>query len=104
MQGVDHRHIQRELGDVVIHLHTPTVLSSSAVRVQWSVRGQYSPYVVLHVLYIRVRMNGKGSNVQIPVNVNKTFMIANYIKAKGLGFANKTGRHVLNKGSFVIIF
>lgn len=39
MQGVDHRHIQRELGDVVIHLHTPTVISSSAVRVQWMVRG-----------------------------------------------------------------
>lgn len=41
MQGVDHRHIQRELGDVVIHLHTPTVLSSSAVRVQWMVREEY---------------------------------------------------------------
>lgn len=39
MQGVDHRHIQRELADVVIHLRTPTVLSSSAVRVQWTVRG-----------------------------------------------------------------
>ncbi|XP_049896723.1 roundabout homolog 1-like [Epinephelus moara] len=44
MQGVDHRHIQRELGDVVIHLHTPTVLSSSAVRVQWMVE-QQSPYI-----------------------------------------------------------
>ena len=38
MQGVDHRHIQRELADVVIHLHIPAVLSSSAVRVQWMVR------------------------------------------------------------------
>nr|XP_040038152.1 roundabout homolog 1-like isoform X2 [Gasterosteus aculeatus aculeatus] len=44
MQGVDHRHIQRELGDVVIHLHTPTVVSSSAVRVQWMVE-QQSPYI-----------------------------------------------------------
>ncbi|XP_031712862.1 roundabout homolog 1-like isoform X1 [Anarrhichthys ocellatus] len=44
MQGVDHRHIQRELGDVVIHLHTPTVVSSSAVRVQWKVE-QQSPYI-----------------------------------------------------------
>ncbi|XP_034462827.1 roundabout homolog 1-like isoform X3 [Hippoglossus hippoglossus] len=43
MQGVDHRHIQRELGDVVIHMHTPTVLSSSAVRLQWMVE-QQSPY------------------------------------------------------------
>lgn len=38
MPGVDHRHIQRELGNVVIRLHTPTVISSSAVRVQWTVR------------------------------------------------------------------
>ncbi|XP_071316928.1 roundabout homolog 1-like isoform X1 [Trachinotus anak] len=44
MQGVDHRHIQRELGDVVIHLHTPAVLSSSAVRLQWMVE-QQSPYI-----------------------------------------------------------
>lgn len=36
-QGVDHRQIQRELGDVVIHLHNPTILSSSSVRVQWTV-------------------------------------------------------------------
>lgn len=36
-QGVDHGQIQRELGDVVIHLHNPTILSSSSVRVQWTV-------------------------------------------------------------------
>uniref|UniRef100_A0A3B4BJW3 Roundabout, axon guidance receptor, homolog 1 (Drosophila) n=1 Tax=Periophthalmus magnuspinnatus TaxID=409849 RepID=A0A3B4BJW3_9GOBI len=42
--GVDHRHIQRELGDVVIHLHTPTVLSSSSVRLQWMVE-QPSLYI-----------------------------------------------------------
>ncbi|XP_029925047.1 roundabout homolog 1-like [Myripristis murdjan] len=44
IQGVDHRQIQKELGDVVIHLHTPTILSSSAVRVQWMV-AQQSPYI-----------------------------------------------------------
>lgn len=36
-QGVDHRQIQKELGDVVIHLHNPTILSSSSVWVQWTV-------------------------------------------------------------------
>ncbi|KAM3869297.1 roundabout homolog 1-like [Diretmus argenteus] len=44
LQGVDHRVIQRELGDVVVQLHTPTILSSSAVRVQWMVE-QQSPYI-----------------------------------------------------------
>ncbi|KAJ8368422.1 hypothetical protein SKAU_G00084500 [Synaphobranchus kaupii] len=43
-QGVDHRQIQRELGDVVIHLHNPTILSSSSVRVQWTVE-QQSHYI-----------------------------------------------------------
>uniref|UniRef100_A0A671P110 Roundabout homolog 1-like n=1 Tax=Sinocyclocheilus anshuiensis TaxID=1608454 RepID=A0A671P110_9TELE len=43
-QGVDHGQIQRELGDVVIHLHNPTILSSSSVRVQWTVE-QQSQYV-----------------------------------------------------------
>uniref|UniRef100_A0A8C6TPG1 Roundabout, axon guidance receptor, homolog 1 (Drosophila) n=1 Tax=Neogobius melanostomus TaxID=47308 RepID=A0A8C6TPG1_9GOBI len=43
-QGVDHRQIQKELGDVLIHLHNPTILSSSSVRVQWTVSGQ-SQYI-----------------------------------------------------------
>lgn len=36
-QGVDHKQIQRELGDVIIHLHNPTILSSSSVKIQWTV-------------------------------------------------------------------
>uniref|UniRef100_A0AAV2J6Y8 Fibronectin type-III domain-containing protein n=1 Tax=Knipowitschia caucasica TaxID=637954 RepID=A0AAV2J6Y8_KNICA len=43
-QGVDHRQIQTELGDVLIHLHNPSILSSSSVRVQWTVE-QQSPYI-----------------------------------------------------------
>uniref|UniRef100_A0A3Q3K0T7 Roundabout, axon guidance receptor, homolog 1 (Drosophila) n=1 Tax=Monopterus albus TaxID=43700 RepID=A0A3Q3K0T7_MONAL len=43
-QGVDHRQIQRELGEVVIHLHNPTILSSSSVLVQWTVE-QQSQYI-----------------------------------------------------------
>ncbi|XP_035391356.1 roundabout homolog 1-like [Electrophorus electricus] len=44
IQGVDHRQIQKELGDVVIRLHKPTILSSSSVRVQWTVE-QQSQYI-----------------------------------------------------------
>ncbi|XP_063058202.1 roundabout homolog 1-like [Engraulis encrasicolus] len=44
IQGVDHRHIQKELGDVVIHLHNPVILSSSSVRVHWTVE-QQSQYI-----------------------------------------------------------
>lgn len=36
-QGVDHKQVQRELGNVVLHLHNPTILSSSAIEVHWTV-------------------------------------------------------------------
>ncbi|CAG01543.1 unnamed protein product [Tetraodon nigroviridis] len=50
--GVDHRHIQKELGDVVVHLHTPTIVSSSAVRLQWVVE-QQSPYIQGYKVFYR---------------------------------------------------
>ncbi|KAM9846369.1 roundabout homolog 1-like [Aulostomus maculatus] len=52
IQGMDPRHIQRELEDVLIHLHTPVVLSSSAVSVQWKVE-QQSPYIQGYKLLYR---------------------------------------------------
>ncbi|XP_051782260.1 roundabout homolog 1 isoform X1 [Erpetoichthys calabaricus] len=51
-QGIDHKQIQRELGDVVIHLHNPTILSSSSVKIQWTVE-QQSPYVQGYKLLYR---------------------------------------------------
>uniref|UniRef100_A0A5F8G8U9 Roundabout guidance receptor 1 n=2 Tax=Monodelphis domestica TaxID=13616 RepID=A0A5F8G8U9_MONDO len=43
-QGVDHKQVQRELGNVVLHLHNPTVLSSSSIEVHWTV-DQQSQYI-----------------------------------------------------------
>lgn len=37
-QGVDHRHVQKELGNVVVRLHNPVVLSPTAIQVTWTVR------------------------------------------------------------------
>ncbi|XP_037125480.1 roundabout homolog 1-like isoform X1 [Syngnathus acus] len=51
-EGTDPSHIQRELGDVVIHLNTPTVVSSSAVRVNWMVE-QHSVYIQGYKLLYR---------------------------------------------------
>uniref|UniRef100_A0A8C8DU96 Roundabout guidance receptor 2 n=1 Tax=Oryzias sinensis TaxID=183150 RepID=A0A8C8DU96_9TELE len=34
-QGVDHRRVQKELGDVVVTMHNPVVLSSTSVQVTW---------------------------------------------------------------------
>uniref|UniRef100_A0A8C6Q4R2 Roundabout guidance receptor 1 n=1 Tax=Nothobranchius furzeri TaxID=105023 RepID=A0A8C6Q4R2_NOTFU len=63
MQGVDHRHIQRELGDVLIHLYTPTVLSSSAVRLKWKVE-QQSPYIQGYKVLYRVSAEHGQPEVQ----------------------------------------
>ncbi|XP_059824988.1 roundabout homolog 2 isoform X5 [Hypanus sabinus] len=36
-QGVDHRQVQRELGDVIIRLHNPLVLTPSSIQITWAV-------------------------------------------------------------------
>lgn len=37
VQGIDHRQVQKELGDVIVTMHSPIVLSSTSVRVTWAV-------------------------------------------------------------------
>ncbi|XP_018420477.1 PREDICTED: roundabout homolog 3 [Nanorana parkeri] len=39
-QGVDHRQVQRELGEVVVQLQKPIILTSSTVQVTWTVDRQ----------------------------------------------------------------
>ncbi|XP_051871253.1 roundabout homolog 2 [Pristis pectinata] len=39
-QGVDHRQVQRELGDVIIRLHNPLVLTPSSIQITWTVDRQ----------------------------------------------------------------
>ncbi|XP_051871183.1 roundabout homolog 1 isoform X3 [Pristis pectinata] len=43
-QGVDHKQVQRELGEVVVHLHNPIILSSSSIQLHWTV-DQPSQYI-----------------------------------------------------------
>ncbi|XP_053125970.1 roundabout homolog 3 isoform X3 [Hemicordylus capensis] len=39
-QGVDHRQVQRELGEVVVQLQDPVVLTSTTIQVTWTVDRQ----------------------------------------------------------------
>ncbi|KAK2509455.1 hypothetical protein MC885_012191, partial [Smutsia gigantea] len=39
-QGVDHRQVQKELGDVIVRLHIPVVLTPTTVQVTWTVDRQ----------------------------------------------------------------
>ncbi|XP_071195143.1 roundabout homolog 3-like isoform X1 [Salvelinus alpinus] len=43
-QGVDHRQVQRELGEVGVHLQEPITLTASSVQVSWTVDRQ-SQYI-----------------------------------------------------------
>lgn len=36
-QGVDHRQVQRELGEVAVQLHDPLTLTATSIRVSWTV-------------------------------------------------------------------
>lgn len=38
-QGVDHRQVQRELGEVAVQLQEPATLTTASIRVSWTVSG-----------------------------------------------------------------
>uniref|UniRef100_H3A9I9 Roundabout guidance receptor 2 n=1 Tax=Latimeria chalumnae TaxID=7897 RepID=H3A9I9_LATCH len=39
-QGVDHRQVQKELGEVIVRLHNPVVLTPTTIQVTWTVDRQ----------------------------------------------------------------
>ncbi|XP_035999374.1 roundabout homolog 3 isoform X3 [Fundulus heteroclitus] len=51
-QGVDHRQVQRELGEVAVQLQDPVMLTTTSIRVSWTVDRQ-SPYVQGYRLFYR---------------------------------------------------
>ncbi|KAG9486156.1 hypothetical protein GDO78_008960 [Eleutherodactylus coqui] len=60
-QGVDHKQVQRELGDVVLHLHNPTILSSSSIEVHWTV-DQQSQYIQGYKILYRPSPENRGES------------------------------------------
>ncbi|XP_070827154.1 roundabout homolog 2 isoform X4 [Chaetodon trifascialis] len=50
-QGVDHRHVQKELGEVIVRLHNPVVLSATTIQVTWTVDRQSQFIQGYRVLY-----------------------------------------------------
>ncbi|XP_071351830.1 roundabout homolog 2 isoform X15 [Trachinotus anak] len=50
-QGVDHRHVQKELGEVIVRLHNPVVLSPTTIQVTWMVDRQSQFIQGYRVLY-----------------------------------------------------
>lgn len=60
-QGVDHKQVQRELGDVLLHLHNPTILSSSSIEVHWTV-DQQSQYIQGYKILYRPSTESHGNS------------------------------------------
>ncbi|XP_062275695.1 roundabout homolog 2 isoform X6 [Scomber scombrus] len=50
-QGVDHRHVQKELGEVIVRLHNPVVQSPTTIQVTWTVDRQSQFIQGYRVLY-----------------------------------------------------
>ncbi|KAF7700363.1 hypothetical protein HF521_003321 [Silurus meridionalis] len=50
-KGVDHRHVQKELGEVIVRLHNPVVLSPTTMQVTWTVDRQSQFIQGYRVLY-----------------------------------------------------
>uniref|UniRef100_A0A3B3UY31 Roundabout, axon guidance receptor, homolog 2 (Drosophila) n=1 Tax=Poecilia latipinna TaxID=48699 RepID=A0A3B3UY31_9TELE len=50
-QGVDHRHVQKELGEVIVRLHNPVVLGPTTIQVTWTVDRQSQFIQGYRVLY-----------------------------------------------------
>uniref|UniRef100_A0A7N8XR88 Roundabout, axon guidance receptor, homolog 2 (Drosophila) n=1 Tax=Mastacembelus armatus TaxID=205130 RepID=A0A7N8XR88_9TELE len=50
-QGVDHRHVQKELGEVIVRLHNPVVLSPTSIQVTWTLDRQSQFIQGYRVLY-----------------------------------------------------
>uniref|UniRef100_A0A8C4ZCH9 Uncharacterized protein n=1 Tax=Gadus morhua TaxID=8049 RepID=A0A8C4ZCH9_GADMO len=51
LHGVDPQQVQRELGDMVVRLNPPTTLSSSTLRLQWTVEKETAYLQGYRVLY-----------------------------------------------------
>lgn len=55
-QGVDHRQVQKELGQVSVYLQKPVVLSPSSAKISWTVSRKQllvEPHFTSHVVYFQ---------------------------------------------------
>ncbi|XP_051782272.1 roundabout homolog 2 isoform X5 [Erpetoichthys calabaricus] len=70
-QGVDHRHVQKELGEVIVRLHNPVVLSPTTIQVTWTVDRQSQFIQGYRVMYRQTSglpspSSWQSSDVKIP--------------------------------------
>ncbi|XP_043106747.1 roundabout homolog 3 isoform X5 [Puntigrus tetrazona] len=77
-QGVDHRQVQRELGEMAVQLHEPTLVTASSVKISWNVDRQ-SQYIQGYRLLYRP-VGGSWSQQEVKAATERSAVIANLLK------------------------
>ncbi|XP_027729987.1 roundabout homolog 2 isoform X1 [Vombatus ursinus] len=82
-QGVDHRQVQKELGDVIVRLHNPVVLTPTTVQVTWTVDRQpqfIQGYRVLYRQTSGLQSPSTWQNVDAKVPTERSAVLVNLKK------------------------
>ncbi|XP_047650468.1 roundabout homolog 2 isoform X3 [Phacochoerus africanus] len=82
-QGVDHRQVQKELGDVLVRLHTPVVLTPTTVQVTWTVDRQpqfIQGYRVMYRQTSGLQATSTWQNLDAKVPTERSAVLANLKK------------------------
>ncbi|KTG42229.1 hypothetical protein cypCar_00005338 [Cyprinus carpio] len=77
-QGVDHRQVQRELGEMAVQLHEPVLLTASSMKISWNVDRQ-SQYIQGYRLLYRP-VGGSWSQQEVKAATERSAVIAKLLK------------------------
>ncbi|KAM4046428.1 roundabout homolog 2 isoform 7-T7 [Anomaloglossus baeobatrachus] len=83
VQGVDHRQVQKELGDVIIRLHAPVVLSPTSIQISWTVDRQsqfIQGYRVMYRQTTGLQSPSTWQNFEVKLPAERSTVIANLKK------------------------
>uniref|UniRef100_A0A8C0EQB5 Roundabout guidance receptor 2 n=1 Tax=Bubo bubo TaxID=30461 RepID=A0A8C0EQB5_BUBBB len=82
-QGVDHRQVQKELGDVIVRLHNPVVLTPTTVQVTWTVDRQSQFIQGYRVMYRQTSglpSPAAWQNLEVKVPTERSAVLVNLKK------------------------
>ncbi|XP_056415351.1 roundabout homolog 2 isoform X7 [Hyla sarda] len=83
VQGVDHRQVQKELGDVIVRLHNPVVLSPTTIQISWTVDRQSQFIQGFRVMYRQItglQSSSAWQNFEVKVPAERSTVISNLKK------------------------
>ncbi|XP_063304683.1 roundabout homolog 2 isoform X7 [Pelobates fuscus] len=90
VQGIDHRQVQKELGDVIVRLHSPVVLTPTTIQVAWTVDRQSQFIQGYRVMYRQtsgLQSPSAWQNLEVKVPAERNAVITNL--KKGISYEIK---------------